>query len=105
MVEGKRGARNLFYDALEVHLCDLIFMDLMMHEMDGIETTKETRRRWPKGGPKIIAVTAYALHGGKEKCIEAGMDGYISKPVKKEELAKVLVKYRQEAHKSFRRCI
>ncbi len=83
--------------ALEVRPYDLILMDLMMPEMDGIEATKEIRRRWPKGGPKIIAVTAYALHGDREKCLAAGMDGYISKPVQKEDLAKVLVKYSQEA--------
>jgi CheY-like chemotaxis protein len=83
--------------ALEVRPYDLILMDLMMPEMDGIEATKEIRRRRPKGGPKIIAVTAYALHGDREKCLEAGMDGYISKPVQKEDLARVLVKYSHEA--------
>lgn len=72
---------------------DLILMDVKMPEMDGIEAAKEIRRRWPDNGPKIIAITAYALHGDKEKCLEAGMDGYISKPMKKEDLAKVLAKY------------
>lgn len=79
--------------ALEMRPYDLILMDVKMPEMDGIDATKEIRRRWPDNGPKIIAITAYALHGDKERCLEAGMDGYISKPVRKEDLAEVLSKY------------
>lgn len=78
--------------ALETRPYDLILMDIMMPEMDGIEATKEIRRRWPKRGPKIIAITAYALTGDKEKCLAAGMDDYISKPIEMDELQKVLSK-------------
>ena len=59
---------------------DVILMDVQMPEMDGLEATKTIRRLWSPG-PKIIAVTAYALEGDRERCIEAGMDDYISKPV------------------------
>ncbi len=76
--------------ALEMRHYDLILMDVMMPEMDGIEAAKEIRRRWPNDGPKIIAITAYALAGDREKCLAAGMDGYISKPVQKEDLARAL---------------
>ncbi len=83
--------------ALERRPYDLILMDIRMPEMDGIAATKEIRQRWPKKGPKIIAITAYALAGDKEMCLAAGMDGYIAKPVQKEELAEVLKRYTLEA--------
>ncbi|MCK9565242.1 MAG: response regulator [Methanothrix sp.] len=63
-----------------------------MPEMDGFEATRAIRRLWPSGDqPKIIAITAYALKGDKERCLDAGMDDYISKPVKLEDLAEMLV--------------
>lgn len=68
----------------------MIFMDVKMPEMDGIAATKEIRKRWPDGGQKIVAVTAYALDGDREICMEAGMDNYIAKPVRKDDLAKLL---------------
>jgi CheY-like chemotaxis protein len=82
--------------ALERQHYDLVFMDVRMPEMDGILATQEIRRRWPTTVPKIIAITAYALEGDREKCIEAGMNGYIPKPVKKEELAEVLKRFALE---------
>jgi CheY-like chemotaxis protein len=72
---------------------DLVLMDIRMPEMDGLQATRIIRQRWTVNGPKIIAITAYALQGDKEKCIEAGMDDYISKPIKVNELAGVLKKY------------
>jgi CheY-like chemotaxis protein len=68
--------------ALEARAYDVIFMDVQMPEMDGLEATKEIRRRWPQGGPKIVAMTASALKGDREECMAAGMDGYISKPTR-----------------------
>ncbi len=79
-------------EALGRQLYDLVLMNIGMPEMDGIETTREIRRRW-RNGLKIIAITAYVLPGIRAKCLEAGMDDYIGKPVKMEELAKVLGKY------------
>ena len=69
-------------------------MDVKMPMMNGIEAARKIRERWPNNGPKIVAITAYALHGDRERCLAAGMDGYIPKPVQKEALAKVLGKYR-----------
>ncbi len=75
--------------ALERQTYDLILMDIQMPEMDGVEATKRIRQLWPHG-PKIIALTAYALGGDRERFLQAGMDGYIAKPVKKDDLAEVL---------------
>ncbi|MFB3766638.1 MAG: PAS domain-containing protein, partial [Methanotrichaceae archaeon] len=72
--------------ALERQHYDVVLMDVRMPEMDGLEATRIIRQRWPDNGPKIIALTAYALEGDREKCIEAGMDDYIPKPVQKEFL-------------------
>lgn len=79
--------------ALERQDYDLVLMDIRMPEIDGITATREIRKIWPENGPKIIAITAYALAGDREKCLEAGMDDYISKPVQKKALEAVLMKY------------
>ena len=79
--------------ALERQDYDLVLMDIKMPEMDGITSTRVIRKLRPEKGPKIIAITAYALKGDREKCLEAGMDDYISKPVQLKELAAILEKY------------
>jgi CheY-like chemotaxis protein len=76
--------------ALERQAYDVILMDIQMPEMDGLNAAKEIRERWPNG-PKIIAITAYALEGDKDRCLNAGMDDYISKPLKLEELRGKLI--------------
>lgn len=79
--------------ALERQHYDLVLMDVRMPEMDGLDATRLIRQRWPDSGPKIIAITAYALQGDMERCLDAGMDGYISKPIKLSELNQVLEKW------------
>jgi CheY-like chemotaxis protein/signal transduction histidine kinase len=76
--------------ALEACHYDVVFMDVKMPEMDGLEATRIIRQRWPSKCPKIIAITAYAMRGDREMCLEAGMDDYISKPVRLEDLAQAL---------------
>ena len=78
--------------ALEHHPYDVVLMDIQMPKMDGIEATKKIRERWPNG-PKIVAITAHALQGDREKCLAAGMDDFISKPVKLEKLRALLASY------------
>ncbi|MDD1752024.1 MAG: response regulator, partial [Methanotrichaceae archaeon] len=80
-------------EALERQRYDLILMDVRMPEMNGLEATRTIRQRWPDKGPMIIAVTAYGLKGDRERCLEAGMDDYISKPVQLEDLGEMLRKY------------
>ena len=74
---------------LERQKYDVILMDVLMPEMDGLEATRQIRQRWPKG-PKIIAMTASVLKGDREICFASGMDGYISKPTKILDLKAVL---------------
>jgi CheY-like chemotaxis protein/nitrogen-specific signal transduction histidine kinase len=77
--------------ALERQPYDVVLMDVQMPEMDGLVAAQEIRKLWPKG-PRIIAITAYALKGDRERCLAAGMDDYISKPIVIEELRRVLEK-------------
>ena len=77
----------------EAEQFDLILMDVQMPEMDGLEATTAIRaREVSRGGQRvpILAMTAYTMAGDSDRCIEAGMDGYISKPINTEELFKAI---------------
>jgi signal transduction histidine kinase/CheY-like chemotaxis protein/HPt (histidine-containing phosphotransfer) domain-containing protein len=79
-------------EALQRQNYDVILMDLQMPEMDGIETSQCIRAR-PGQQPRIIAMTADAMEGVREECLAAGMDDYITKPVKIEELQEALQRW------------
>lgn len=72
---------------------DLILMDVMMPEMDGLETTKRIRGQLGIKDTPIIALTALAMAGDRERCLAAGMNDYLSKPVKLKELLTVIEQY------------
>ncbi|MNC67889.1 Signal transduction histidine-protein kinase BarA [compost metagenome] len=73
---------------------DLIFMDVQMPGMNGLEATATIRRTLaPDRQPVIIAVTANALKGDREQCLETGMDEYISKPLRSEAVTNLVVKF------------
>jgi len=82
---------------------DLILMDMMMPEMDGLEATRRIRELEKQFGgtsPKhipIVAMTANAMQGDRERCLESGMDGYVSKPVKPESLFEEIQRVIQKA--------
>ena len=80
--------------ALERQRYDIVFMDVQMPEMDGLEATRIIVQNYPaEKRPKIIAMTANALQGDRERCIEAGMDDYVSKPILVEEVQRVLERW------------
>jgi CheY-like chemotaxis protein len=83
-------------ELLNTHEYDMVFMDCQMPEMDGYECAKRVRD--PESGvlnPQIpiIAVTAHAMAGDKERCLSSGMDDYISKPIDHGELKSKLTKW------------
>jgi signal transduction histidine kinase/DNA-binding response OmpR family regulator len=80
------GREAMSFTAAEIF--DLVFMDVQMPEMDGLTATRNIRGREKKTGfhIPIVAMTAHAMKGDKERCLEAGMDGYISKPVSSKEI-------------------
>jgi CheY-like chemotaxis protein/HPt (histidine-containing phosphotransfer) domain-containing protein len=80
--------------ALEQKAYDIVLLDVQMPEMDGLEATRRIRTRWTGDrSPCIIAMTGNALMGDREKCLAAGMDDYISKPVRIAELQNTLERW------------
>ena len=80
-------------DTLENVFYDIILMDVEMPEMDGLTATSRIREKYSSPIlPYIIAITAYAMKGDREKCLQAGMNDYIAKPIKELELMTALEK-------------
>jgi CheY-like chemotaxis protein len=90
LVENGRQA----LEAFNPDTFDAILMDVQMPEMDGFEATREIRKREAASGSRghmpIIAMTAYATEGDRERCLEAGMDDYVSKPISASKLFKAI---------------
>ena len=92
-------------EILERRAYDLVLMDCQMPELDGYETARRIRQRETSGAPffrpgriPIVAMTAHALEGDRDKCLAAGMDDYITKPVHLEELIRVLDQWIVDRH-------
>jgi signal transduction histidine kinase len=80
--------------ALERQPYDIVFLDVQMPEMDGYETAQQLRRRWTdEDRPRIIAMTGNAMQGDRERCLEAGMDDYIAKPLRLDDLRTALERW------------
>ncbi len=89
-------------EAIDEEPIDLILMDVQMPEMDGFEATERIRDREKGNGEHIpiVAMTAHAMKGDREKCLAGGMDDYVSKPIKGEELFAVVNKLVSESEKA-----
>jgi len=88
-------------EALKRQPYDVVLMDMQMPEMDGLETTRQLRRQWADNGPHIIAMTANATRNDRAKCLEAGMNDYISKPMRIEALIRALEKSKGKAESGY----
>ena len=78
-------------ECLERQPYDVVLMDVQMPEMDGLEASRRIVARWPNGGrPRIVAMTANAMQGDREECLAAGMDDYVTKPIRVDALVEAL---------------
>jgi CheY-like chemotaxis protein len=78
-------------ECVERQAYDVVLMDVQMPEMDGLEAAKAITSRWSTGArPRIVAMTANAMQGDRELCIAAGMDDYVTKPIRVDALVEAL---------------
>ena len=91
-------------DALERRPYDVVLMDVQMPELDGLDASRQICARWPpETRPRIIAMTANALPEDREACFAAGMDDYVAKPIRPEELARGAAAHAPSDQRSRRR--
>ncbi|MBC5767719.1 GAF domain-containing protein [Ramlibacter albus] len=78
-------------ESVERQPYDVVLMDVQMPEMDGLEATRTIAARWPRESrPRIVAMTANAMQGDREECLGAGMDDYVTKPIRVDRLVEAL---------------
>ncbi len=79
-------------ESVERQTYDVVLMDVQMPEMDGLEASRRINARWSNGPrPRIVAMTANAMAGDREACIAAGMDDYLTKPIRVDVLVDALL--------------
>src|SRR6185295_6556035 len=78
-------------ESVERQTYDVILMDVQMPEMDGLEASRRITAKWSAGErPRIVAMTANAMQGDREMCLQAGMDDYVTKPIRVDQLVEAL---------------
>ena len=78
---------------------DVVLMDVQMPEMDGLEASRRIAAKWPAGQrPRIVAMTANAMQGDREECLAAGMDDYVTKPIRVDALVQALASVPARTH-------
>jgi len=78
-------------ESIERQAYDVVLMDVQMPEMDGLEAARRITARWSAGErPRIVAMTANAMQGDREECLAAGMDDYVTKPIRVDALVEAL---------------
>jgi CheY-like chemotaxis protein len=78
-------------ESVERQTYDVVLMDVQMPEMDGLEASRRITQRWPDARrPRIVAMTANAMQGDRELCLQAGMDDYLTKPIRVDQLVQAL---------------
>jgi CheY-like chemotaxis protein len=78
-------------ESVERQTYDVILMDVQMPEMDGLEASRRITAKWTPGErPRIVAMTANAMQGDREMCLAAGMDDYVTKPIRVDALVEAL---------------
>ena len=89
-IEASNGVEAIECVARQTY--DVVLMDVQMPEMDGLEASRRIAARWPAAErPRIVAMTANAMQGDREMCLAAGMDDYLSKPIRLDELVEALM--------------
>ncbi len=85
-------------ESLERQTYDVVLMDVQMPEMDGLEASRHITAKWPNGQrPRIVAMTANAMQGDREECLAAGMDDYVTKPIRVDALVEALLRATAQA--------
>jgi CheY-like chemotaxis protein len=77
---------------------DVVLMDVQMPEMDGLEASRRIVQRWPDSRPRLVAMTANAMRGDRGTCLAAGMDDYLTKPIRAEQLIAALALTEPRTH-------
>jgi len=98
VIEAATGKEAMDY--LKTQKPDLILMDIQLPHTDGLELTREIKNVEATSDIPIIAVTAYAMKGDRERILEAGCDGYISKPINTREVPLVIANILEKTEKS-----
>jgi len=91
MIEAPNGSLGMMLASTEMP--SLILVDINLPDMDGLEVTRRLKADSRTAHIPIVALTANAMHGDRERCYAAGCDGYIAKPVGRQELRQVLVEF------------